>query len=402
MKNNKILINDKEIKIANEFIKLKKEELTYIDNIAKISSNKILSEYEKIEIHRTLNNFKNELTDLSKKLFNELIKRKEQLSNIYDDSIIEFDIDKSFLSSLKFKYEEQEKYVLNGLGINENTLTFKLTLKDLIWKYNRYGYKGINSDTIQNKQRLIENPIYIFCGYYDSSEDCYGPCFGDPESYIYGIYENICNSAYNNDEKEVAKKHIKEFEKDKIIIHSKRYVHSHEIRKIFEEELLNSKNQTLNDCVTQTRNRIEELNYTRSPEYKEKVLLDRIKELNKKNEKEFIKKEILYSDEFDITKEKNNTKNSIIIIGITQDKEYIITSQKKIKDKLTAGFPSGHTKDNEDVIESAKRLLKENVIIGKLIPAGTGSKHYSNVKYKLESEQVDEDALDVLEEQLVD
>ena len=46
--------------------------------------------------------------------------------------------------------------------------------------------------------------------------------------------------------------------------------------------------------------------------------------------------------------------------------------------------------------------LKENVIIGKLIPAGTGSKHYSNVKYKLESEQVDEDALDVLEEQLVD
>ena len=46
--------------------------------------------------------------------------------------------------------------------------------------------------------------------------------------------------------------------------------------------------------------------------------------------------------------------------------------------------------------------LKENVIIGKLIPAGTGSKFYSNVKYKLESEQVETDALDVLEEQLVD
>ena len=46
--------------------------------------------------------------------------------------------------------------------------------------------------------------------------------------------------------------------------------------------------------------------------------------------------------------------------------------------------------------------LKENVIIGKLIPAGTGSKYYSNVKYTLESEQVDDDALDVLEEQLVD
>ena len=46
--------------------------------------------------------------------------------------------------------------------------------------------------------------------------------------------------------------------------------------------------------------------------------------------------------------------------------------------------------------------LKENVIIGKLIPAGTGAKNYSNVKYTLESDQVEVDALDVLEEQLVD
>ena len=46
--------------------------------------------------------------------------------------------------------------------------------------------------------------------------------------------------------------------------------------------------------------------------------------------------------------------------------------------------------------------LKENVIIGKLIPAGTGSKYYSNVKYSLESEQVEDDALDVLEDQLTD
>ena len=46
--------------------------------------------------------------------------------------------------------------------------------------------------------------------------------------------------------------------------------------------------------------------------------------------------------------------------------------------------------------------LKENVLLGKLIPAGTGSKYYSNVKYKLESEQVEDDALDVLEEQLTD
>ncbi|MEG2620504.1 MAG: DNA-directed RNA polymerase subunit beta' [Bacilli bacterium] len=48
------------------------------------------------------------------------------------------------------------------------------------------------------------------------------------------------------------------------------------------------------------------------------------------------------------------------------------------------------------------RGLKENVIVGKLIPAGTGIKDYSNVEYTLESEKVDTDALDVLEEQLTD
>ena len=37
--------------VKNEFIKLKKEELAYIDQISKISKNKILSEYEKIEIY---------------------------------------------------------------------------------------------------------------------------------------------------------------------------------------------------------------------------------------------------------------------------------------------------------------------------------------------------------------
>ena len=46
--------------------------------------------------------------------------------------------------------------------------------------------------------------------------------------------------------------------------------------------------------------------------------------------------------------------------------------------------------------------LKENVIIGKLIPAGTGAKKYSKVNFELESKYVDGDALDVLEESLID
>ena len=45
--------------------------------------------------------------------------------------------------------------------------------------------------------------------------------------------------------------------------------------------------------------------------------------------------------------------------------------------------------------------LKENVIIGKLIPAGTGSKRYSNVEYDLEQEFIDEEPLDKLEDQFM-
>ncbi|HOO67766.1 MAG TPA: DNA-directed RNA polymerase subunit beta', partial [Bacilli bacterium] len=42
--------------------------------------------------------------------------------------------------------------------------------------------------------------------------------------------------------------------------------------------------------------------------------------------------------------------------------------------------------------------LKENVIIGKQIPAGTGAKKYQNVKFDLETEFSDDEPLDVLEE----
>ena len=45
--------------------------------------------------------------------------------------------------------------------------------------------------------------------------------------------------------------------------------------------------------------------------------------------------------------------------------------------------------------------LKENVIIGKLIPAGTGAKVYRNIDYKLEAPVVTEEPLDLLEDELL-
>jgi DNA-directed RNA polymerase subunit beta' len=46
--------------------------------------------------------------------------------------------------------------------------------------------------------------------------------------------------------------------------------------------------------------------------------------------------------------------------------------------------------------------LKENVIVGKLIPAGTGLREYRNVEYELESIFTDEEPLETLEDQFME
>ena len=46
--------------------------------------------------------------------------------------------------------------------------------------------------------------------------------------------------------------------------------------------------------------------------------------------------------------------------------------------------------------------LKENVIMGKLIPAGTGAKEYMDIGYTLEKEFFDDEASEVLEEEFLD
>ena len=63
--------------IKNEFIKLKREELNYIDSITKISSNKILSELEKLEIYRKLNNYEVKLNEILKRFKSELLNDKQ-------------------------------------------------------------------------------------------------------------------------------------------------------------------------------------------------------------------------------------------------------------------------------------------------------------------------------------
>ena len=45
--------------------------------------------------------------------------------------------------------------------------------------------------------------------------------------------------------------------------------------------------------------------------------------------------------------------------------------------------------------------LKENVIVGKLIPAGTGAKQYRDVSYELKKQFLSDEPLEVLEEELM-
>ena len=48
------------------------------------------------------------------------------------------------------------------------------------------------------------------------------------------------------------------------------------------------------------------------------------------------------------------------------------------------------------------RGLKENVIIGKLIPAGTGAKKYKKTDYDLEFDLMKDEPLEALEQELMD
>ncbi len=359
--------------IKDEYIRLKKEELEYIDNISKISSMKTLTESEKIEIYRKLYEFKNKIVDISNKLREELLNSGFLTVKKMEDIIIEFDIDKNFLSSADFYSGDSKEYEFRNLGINTDGLKFELSKEKLLNDVRNYF--GIDIYIILNNQKLIDIPIYVFLGFYYSEDNNW--IYYKSGLDVAGIYAELF-SKYScaHSETIVKESDVKEFEKDKIIFNASNYVDFYEIKSIFKEELLNTNNKTINDCVIKTKEKIDELNYTRSPEYKEKTLLNKINELYEKVKGKSIKDEILYNGKFiKLLKEtyelpnkkivekekiiKNNGKNAVIVIGITQDNEYIITFQNRIKDKIIAEFPSGYIEPNEEVIEAAKRELRE-------------------------------------------
>ena len=349
-------------KLKKEFIKLKSGELEYLDNIAKLGYQKTFSQEEKLNIYRKLKFYENENARFYKLLSDILYKSKEE--NM-DKVLIEIKLNDDFFNKVSDIFNRHRYLILRRYNINLETNSYILTIKDIIdERYTKYRYEDF--DYLFNNQELFEKPIYIFT-YYDDHSD---------EYFLFDFTTGIYSDFVYGDRKEISVKEMENFEKGKIIMRVTSYVDEVEVRTIFSEELLNENNKTLEDCANSTIIRVNKLNYLRSPEYKEKMLLEKITKLYDKVKGKLTKEKILYRGDFiklirefyslpnnrTITREKivkNGGKDSVIIVATDSNGDYILTFQTRINDKIIAEFPSGYIENGEDVIEAAKRELKE-------------------------------------------
>ena len=349
-------------KLKKEFIKLKSGELEYLDNIAKLGYQKTFSQEEKLNIYRKLKFYENENARFYKLLSDILYESKEK--NM-DKVFIEIKLKDDFFNKVSDIFNRHRYLILRRYNINLETNSYILTIKDIIdERYTKYRYEDF--DYLFNNQELFEKPIYIFT-YYDDHSD---------EYFLFDFTTGIYSDFVYGDRKEISVKEMENFEKGKIIMRVTSYVDEVEVREIFREELLNENNKTLEDCANSTIIRVNKLNYLRSPEYKEKMLLEKITKLYDKVKGKLTKEEILYRGDFiklirgfyslpnnkTITREKivkNGGKDSVIIVATDSNGNYILTFQTRINDKIIAEFPSGYIENGEDVIETAKRELKE-------------------------------------------
>lgn len=355
-------------KLKEEFIKLKKEELAFLDNIAKLGYQKTFSQEEKLNIYRKLKFYENENARFYKLLSDILYESKEKnMGKVF----IEIKLKDDFFNKVSDIFNRHRYLILRRYNINLENNSYILTVKDIInGNYTKYRYSDF--DYLFNKQELFEKPIYIFLYYDDHSDECLLPSDWNLFDYSTGIYIDFVYG----DKKEISIKKMENFEKGKIIMRVTPRVDELEVRTIFREELLNENNKTLEDCANSTMIRVNELNYLRSPEYKEKMLLEKITNIYEKVKGKLTKEEILYSGDFinlikevyslpnnkTITREKivkNGGKDSVIIVATDSNGNYILTFQTRINDKIIAEFPSGYIENGEDVIEAAKRELKE-------------------------------------------
>ena len=350
--------------LKNKLRILIKEELDYLNNIVNLSNEKLLTELEKLTIYRKLNYYNKEINNLIKEIKIEAYKIKQEIYEKDNGIILEINLDKDYLKIL----DNREKlYLFNLLGIDIDTLKYQL-------KYKTNGQYPIDSSMLLINQDFYDKYPYLYCGIYDDSDSFLSV-------HEVGVYYSLYTSYPIEDM--VEKNKIKDYLQDKIIINIDNRVDEKEVFKIYKNSLLNENNHSFNDCINETINKMHELNNIRDPKYKEKLLLDRINELYHDVKGEFINEESLYNGNFiELFKEiyklpnekivekerivKNNGKSGVIVIGIVKpqdkystSKEFILTVQERIKDKLIVEFPAGFIEEGETPVEAAKRELLE-------------------------------------------
>lgn len=278
--------------------------------------------------------------------------------------LIEIKLKDDFFNKVSDIFNRHRYLILRRYNINLENNSYILTVKDII-DGNYTKYRNSDFDYLFNKQELFEKTIYIFLCYDDHSD----------EYFLFDFTTGIYIDFVYGDKKEISIKKMENFEKGKIIIRVTPRVDELEVITIFREELLNENNKTLEDCANSAMIRVNKLNYLRSSEYKEKMLLEKITNIYEKVKGKLTKEEILYSGDFinlikevyslsnnkTITREKivkNGGKDSVIIVATDSNGNYILTFQTRINDKIIAEFPSGYIENGEDVIEAAKRELK--------------------------------------------
>ena len=356
--------------LKEKFIKLKKEELEYINRIANESRKRKLKEKEILEAYRKINDYVDEINVLLDKIHGYAIRNIKTIED-KDKIIFDFDIDKDYFKTVEGTTDYAD-YALKSILVNVDKHKVEVSCY-------RNEYAPLALQLALNRQYIFSGKIRILGCIYREHDP-----FSDKYTEI-AQYHSI-KGGYPD---EILKQDMEEYEKDKIIIKAPSRVMHFEVEKIYLEELRNPNNSSINEVVNKTNDRINELSYYRDPNTKEKLLLEKINELYNKVKGEFIKKEILYKGGFlEILEEtyklpnnkvvekekviKNGGKNAVIVIPVISNNEntmvipkgstsdgYILTVQNRIKDNMIVEFPSGYIEDGEDVLEAAKRELQE-------------------------------------------
>ena len=177
--------------LKEEFIKIKKEEFDYIKKILEIRKKRLLSEYERLEIYRTIIKYQKKLDELVKEIF--LYYRDNKKSKLYqkDNSevIIEIDLDKKIIELLSNYSDYSKEKTLEILGINQENYKYQFTIHNILYKYHVL-IDLENIHLILGNQPFMDKPFYCYSESFSIDNEYDTTNFYDKVGY-YAQYANL-------------------------------------------------------------------------------------------------------------------------------------------------------------------------------------------------------------------